>query len=334
MPPPSSETPAIDSYLVGQPQNRAGIGDVDRAFARYEATRSPMIATFQAQSWFTDGLTRDESLFVERAITFSARQRGNQAIISDETIRRKLYLYERVPMQSNEVELLVIHEPNQDAVRQMALLKAALPELEKLAGVVYPERVMTVINGPFEINDFDDGQFIRIARCCTLSAFVLSHELAHTYWSMGPSWFNEGLADIYAILTLEQLSDNRPEGWVSLPADIDEFYRGRKRIVDSGRFPDLALPRRLASDGLYEAADVFLLDIRRLIGVEAFSNAVRETYMTSDFGRYVLREKRIEDTFLKHTKSGDRDEIMSMFNRLIWGDNGEHYRELQEQEGP
>jgi hypothetical protein len=338
---PSIETPAppdtgtpVDEFLVGQPQNRAGIGDVDRAFARYEATRSQMIGLIQAQPWFNDGLTRDESLFVERTLAFSARQRGGRPIVTDEMIRRKLYLYERVPMSKSEVELLIIHEPGQDAQRQLSLMKAALPRLEALVGVTYPERVMTVVNGPFEINDFDDGQFIRIARCCTLSAFVLTHELAHSYWSMGPSWFNEGLADIYAILTLHLVGDNLPQGWSSLPANIDDFYNSRKRAVASGRFPEMALPRRLASDGLYEIADVFMLDIRRLIGVEAFSAAVKEIYVASDFGRYVLREKRIEDTFLSYAKPGDRDDIMSMFNRVVWGDNGERYRQLDEQEGP
>jgi hypothetical protein len=325
---------ATDEFAVGKPLTRAGLGDVERAFARYETTRSQMIATFQAQEWFKDGLSRDESLFVERSLAFSARQHGGKPIVTDETIRRKLYLYERVPARDGEVELLVIYEPDQDARRQLALVSAALPELEALVGVVYPERVMTVINGPFEINDFDDGQFIRIARCCTLSAFVLAHELAHSYWSMGPSWFNEGLADIYAILTLEKLSDDRPEGWSSLPADLDSYYGSRKRQVDAGRFPEMALPRRLASDGLYEVADVFLLDIRRRLGAEAFSQAVREMYLASDFGRYVLREKRIEDMFLKYAKAGDRDEIMALFNRVVWGDNGERYRELAEQEAP
>lgn len=327
---PSGE---VDSYLVGKPQTRSGIGDVDLAFARYEVTRAEMIDLFRSQPWFKDGLSRDESLFVERALTFVARYDGpRRAYVSETTIRDKLYLYEKVKAGGGEVEVLLIYEPGQNAEAQMRMIKLLIPTLERLVGVEYPERVMTIINGNFEINDYNEGQFIRIARCCVLSAFVLAHELAHTYWSMASSWFNEGMADIYAIMALERLNAESPAGWSRQPANLDEFYRSRRALVDRGRFPEMPLTRRLASDGLYEAADVFLLDIRRVIGEAAFAAAAREIYLTSDFGRYILREKRIQDLFLKHTPEGRRDEVMALFNQAVWGDNGERYRELQERE--
>jgi hypothetical protein len=340
--PPASAVPAPTQAaanngdaLVGEPQNRATIGDVERVFLRYEATRADMIGLFREQPWFRDGLTRDESLFVERSITFVASYSGPRtAYVSDEAIRRKLYRYESVPASQGEIELLLIYEPGQDVEREIVVLRSVIPALEKLIGVEYPERVMTVINGAFEINDYNDGQFIRIARCCFNSASVLAHEMAHTYWSMAPSWFNEGMADIYSVLVLDLLNRESPAGWRNVPANLDDHYRQRKAAVDSRRFPDIPLPRRLASDGLYEAADVFLLDLRRLIGVEAFNTAVREIYLLSDFGRYHLREKRIQDTFLKHATAEARPTIMTMFNRSIWGDNGERYRQLQDLEGP
>jgi hypothetical protein len=96
----------------------------------------------------------------------------------------------------------------------------------------------------------------------------------------------------------------------------------------------MTLPRRLASDGLYEVADVFLLDIREILGEEAFTKAVRSIYLTSDFGRYNLREKRIEDVFLEHARPDGREAIMTLFNRVVWGDNGERYQRLQELEAP
>jgi hypothetical protein len=334
--PAPSETPPPpppDDYAVGQPQNRTGIGDVDRAFIRYEATRGELIDLFKAQPWFQDGLTRDESLFVERSLSFVARY-GNprNEFVGDETIRRKLYLYEKVSLRGKEIELLLIYEPGQPAQRELDLMKAVLPVLEELVGIEYPERVMTVINGGFEINDFNEGQWIRIARCCVLSAFVLAHELAHSYWAMGPSWFNEGMADIYATMALEQLKSNPPPGWNSIPASLDDFHRSRKASVARGRFPDLILSRRFASDGLYEVADVFLLDLRQIIGPSAFAASATEIYGASDFGRIHLREKRIQDIFLRHA-ADDREEVMALFNRVVWGDNGERYQELQELEG-
>jgi hypothetical protein len=150
---------------------------------------------------------------------------------------------------------------------------------------------------------------------------------------MGPPWFNEGLADIYAVMTLERLNQERPDGWRSVPADLDGHYASRKRLLDAGRYPDTVLSRRLASDGLYEAADVFLLDIRRILGPSAFLAATREIYLISDFGRFNLRDKRIEDVFLRYAGDGRQDEVMTLFNRLIWGDNGERYQELREIEG-
>jgi hypothetical protein len=199
--------------------------------------------------------------------------------------------------------------------------------------VQYPTGVITLFNGDWEINDFSDDQFIRIARCCLQSSFILAHELAHTYWSMGPSWFNEGMADIYAVLTLERLNGERPSGWKPVPADLDSHYRSRKRQIERADFPDLLLPRRSASDGRYEVADVFLLDIKGRLGDANFFAAARNLYLASDFGRYNLREKRIEDIFLHYTADNRQDDVMSLFNRAIWGDDGERYRQLKEQEG-
>jgi hypothetical protein len=327
--------PELEFYGIGRPQNRSGIGDVDRAFARYEETDSALIATLRAQPWFQDGLTRDEALFAERSLTFVASYDGpRRAYVSDETIARKLYRYERLGLNQGELELLLIFEQGQNAEQQMTLLKLMVPALEGLVGVPFPEKVLTVVNGSFEVNDFSDGQYIRMARCCVLSPFVLAHELSHAYWSVGPSWLNEGMADIYAVLALERLNREQPSGWRPVPADIESHYRARKRQVDAGRFPDIILPRRFASDGLYEVADVFLLDIRREIGEDAFFAAARDIYLASDFGRVNLREKRIEDVFLAHTPSNKRDIVMSLFNRTIWGDDGQRYQQLKELEGP
>ncbi len=333
-PAPEATAASNDDFLVGKPQNRAGIGDVDRVFERYADTRADMIAQYRAQPWFKDGLTRDEALFVERGLTFVASYSGpRRAYVRPETIEQKLFKYERVPVQQGEVELLLIYEPGQDAEREMTVLRNVIPALEAMIGVQFPERVLTVINGNFEINDFNDGQFIRIASCCTLAPSILAHELSHTYWSMAPSWFDEGMADIYSNLVIARLNKEAPSGWRNVPVDVEAYYRSRKSLFESGRFPDMILPRRLASDGLYEVADYFLLDIRHQIGETAFTEAVREIYLASDFGRVHLRDKRLEDKFLKHSRPDQRQGIMDLFNRMIWGDNGERYHQLQELDG-
>jgi hypothetical protein len=77
---------------------------------------------------------------------------------------------------------------------------------------------------------------------------------------------------------------------------------------------------------------VFLLDIRKLIGADEFVAAARDIYVASDFGRYNLRDKRIEDIFLDHA-SDKREGVMALFNRSVWGDNGERYQRLEELEG-
>jgi hypothetical protein len=331
--PTATVAASLDAGLVGRPQNRAGIGDVERAFGRYERSRGDLIRLFEAQPWFTDGLARDESLFVERSLAFVSRYAADANYIREDMVRQKTYRYEKVPLRNGELELMLIHEPGQDVEREMQILTRVVPALEALVDVDYPEKVMTVVNGPFEINDFNDGQFIRIARCCFANATVLAHELAHTYWSMGPSWFNEGMADIYAQLAIDRVNRDSPPGWRAVNVDLDRYYNQRKAVVESGRLPNITLPRRLASDGLYEVADVLLLDIRKLIGAEAFAAAAREIYLTSDYGRYNLREKRVEDVFLKHAR--DKGEaVMALFNRVVWGDDGERYRQLQELEGP
>jgi len=324
-----------DAFLAGRPQSRPGIGDVDRAFRRFETTRGDLIAYIQDQPWYEDGLDGEEALFVERALSFVAGQTGASfESLNRASVRDKLFLHESVKLGARGIDLILIYEPGQDAEREMSLLRAVLPVLERRVGVQFPEAAITVIDGNYPINDYNPGGFIRIARCCDLSPFVLAHELAHAYWSMGPSWFNEGMADIYATLVLEDLDNAPPAGWRGFSADIDAFYASRKRIVQSGRFPDLTLPKRFAQDGLYEAADVFLLDIRDIIGTEAFAAAARDVYAASDFGRYRLSEKRIEDLFLARTPQEDQEAVMGLFNRQIWGDNGEEYQRLRDFEGP
>lgn len=332
---PTLSPEEIDEFLVGRPQNRVGIGDVQRVFDRYAHSRGELIDLYRSQSWFSDTLSRGDALFVERGITFVARfDGGRRATLGRETIERRLYEYDTLTLSSGEtIEIMVIYEPGQDGERQMAMIKHLIPTLEALVGVRFPIDMLTVVNGNFEINDYLDGEYIRIARCCVTSAFVVAHELAHAYWSIAPPWFNEGMADIYAVMALERLNQASPSGWRPVAINLDAFYRARKAAAESGRFPDILLPRRLASDGLYEMADAFLLDIRAIIGDQAFRAAARDIYLTSDFGRFILRDKRIQDTFMKHADGPARDQIAAMFNESIWGDDGERYRQLQELEG-
>jgi hypothetical protein len=331
-----SASPARSSqdFIVGRPQARTGIGDVDRAIRRFENTRADLIGFLRAQPWFQDGLDAEESLFTERAITFAGSQQASSfQSLNQASMRDKLFLHERVALRTREIDLLLIYEPGDDGQREFALLKAVLPVLERELNVEFPEPAITVVNGNYPINDYNPGGFIRLARCCDLSPFVVAHELAHTYWSAGPFWFNEGMADIYATLVLQRLDEEPPEGWRGFNSDIDSFYASRKRVVASGRFPDLPLPRRFGSDGLYEAADVFLLEIREIMGAQAFAETASQIYLASDFGRFTVREKRVEDIVLAHTREGDRDEVMALFNRQVWGDNGEEYERLKEFEG-
>jgi hypothetical protein len=325
-------TPRFDDFSIGKPQNRPGLGDVDRAIARYESSRGDLISLFQQQGWYKDGLTADEALFVERSLAFVAGQPGDSfRTISRAAVQNKLYLHETLQLRNRQIELLLIYEQGQDAQREFSLLKAAILTLEAAVGIEWPEKAITVINGAFETNDYNNGGFIRIARCCITSAFVLAHELAHTYWSMGPSWFNEGMADIYSTQTLQTLDADPPDGWRGFSEDVDALYESRKRL--EGRFPDLKIGERFASDGLYQVADLFLLRLRDIISPEAFSAAVGDIYAASDFGRLSLKDKRIEDIFLRHASADDKEAVMQAFNKQVWGDNGEEYRRLQEFEG-
>jgi hypothetical protein len=319
--------------LVGRPQNRANIGDVDRALHLYGESRKEMIQLMQAQAWYKDGLSPEEKLFVERALSFVVRYGDERAkSITDATIKGGLFIYDKVQTRGGETQLLLIYEPGQDAAKEMAFVKRAIPALEQIVGVEWPERFVTLINGDFNTNDFNEGQFIRIARCCTQSAYVIAHELAHTYWSMASPWFNEGMADLYASLTQTKLSDDPPPGWRFGPANLDQLYEQRTRVA--ARMPDMLLPRRLGSQGLYDISFLLLMDLRRVMGVDNFEQAVKQIYLTSDFGRYNLREKRLEDLFLANTPLGAREQVMALFNKQIWGDNGEKYRKLVEEEGP
>jgi len=324
-------TPVFDDFSFGVPQNRVGVGDVERAFARFETTRGDLIDAFRSQGWFQDGLSDDESIFIERSLSFVAgHPEPSFESIHPQAVADKLYIHEKLQLGRREVDLLLIYEPGDNAEAEFELLQAVIPELEREVGIEWPEPIITVVNGRYGTNDYNSNGFIRIDRCCTTSAFVLAHELSHVYWTAGPFWFNEGMADIYATLSLEALDDDPPSGWRGFAADIDAYYAQRKSAVDSAGFPQLLLPNRFASDGLYQAADVFLLTIRDIIGADAFRAAARDIYAASDFARLSIGEKRLEDIFLRFTSDSDIDEVMGLFNREVWGDNGEEYRRLQE----
>jgi len=332
--PSPAATPVFDEFAIGKPQNRVGVGDVERALPRFETSRGDLIAAFQQQPWFQDGLSADESLFVERSLSFVAgRPELSFESLNHASVTDKLYLHDKLSLRQRDIDLLLIYEPGDDAEAEFALLEAVIPQLEREVGIEWPEQATTVVNGSYGINDYNGEGFIRIDRCCTLSAFVLAHELSHVYWTAGPFWFNEGMADIYATLSLQALNDDPPDGWRGFNADIDSYYAQRKSVVDSAGFPDLPLPNRFASDGLYQAADVFLLDIRDIIGANAFRAAASDVYAASDFARLNIGEKRLEDIVLRYTAESDRDAVMQLFNREVWGDNGEEYRRLQEFEG-
>jgi hypothetical protein len=325
-------TPApIDDFVVGKPLVRSGIGDVDAVFARYASTRADLIDLYKSQPWFKDGLNREESLFVERGISFVAKYDGpRSATIGEETIRRQLYRYDKIELSSGEVELILIYEPGQNAEREMNTIKQILPVLEQVVGIPYPEKVMTFVNGDFGINDFNEGEFIRIDDCCTVSSFILAHELAHTYWSVGASWFNEGMADLYAVMVTERLNAGIPAGWKGESKDLDSYYAQRQQAV--ARFPQKVLPQRLTEEGLYEAADVFLYEIRGIVGAEDFLAAGKRAYLTSDFGRTNLSDFRVEETFLQFAEADQQDRVKQLFNQMIWGDNGQKYEAFKERD--
>jgi hypothetical protein len=321
----------IDDFVVGRPLERFGIGDVDAAFARYERTRADLIELYKEQDWFRDGLSRGESLFVERGLSFVAKIDGPRtAYISEKTIRDRLYRYDRLQLSQGEVEVIVIYEPGQNGEREMQMVKLILPVLESEVGIPYPLKVVTLINGDFGINDYNDGEFIRIDRCCVTSSFILAHELSHTYWSVAASWFNEGMADLTAVRLLEELNSQAPTGWRGEAVELESWVASRRR--QAARYPSLLLPRRLASQGLYEAADAFLYDIRDAIGAADFRAAVRRIYLTSDYGRTNVSDFRVEETFLAFAEGEQRDEVMALFNGSIWGDNGEKYAGLKERD--
>ncbi|MGE0059706.1 MAG: hypothetical protein AB7P33_15535 [Dehalococcoidia bacterium] len=325
-------TPApIDDFVVGKPLVRNGIGDVDAVFARYGATRAELIDLYRLQAWFKDGLTREESLFVERGISFVAKYDGpRSATIGEETIRRKLYRYDKLQLSSGEVELILIYEPGDNAERELNTIKQILPVLEQVIGVPYPEKVMTFVNGDFGINDFNEGEFIRIDDCCTISSFILAHELSHTYWTVGPSWFNEGMADLFAVMIIERLNQGIPEGWKGESRELASYYAQRKQAA--ARFPAKTLTARLTEEGLYEAADVFLYEIREILGAEDFLAAAKRAYLTSDYARMNLSDFRIEEVFLQFAEGDQQEQIKQLFNKMIWGDNGQKYEAFKERE--
>src|SRR5205085_3839125 len=125
-----------------------------------------------------DGLNPVEKSFAERSLSFVVRYGTEPSkSISDATITGALFIHDKVQTKSGEVQLLLIYEPGQDAVKEMSFIKRAIPALEEIVGVQWPERFVTLINADFNTNDLNERQSIRTARCCFGSAIVLAPAL-------------------------------------------------------------------------------------------------------------------------------------------------------------
>jgi hypothetical protein len=82
---------------------------------------------------------------------------------------------------------------------------------------------------------------------------------------------------------------------------------------------------------VYGYADVFWIDLSRVLGTAAFTDVLRQLYLSSDYGRRTFGAKTTEDFFLARTPRERRAEVEDLFNRNIWHDNGEKYRRASEE---
>ena len=63
------------------------------------------------------------------------------AEVPQTSIEKKLYKYDKIRLSQGDIEVLLIYEQGDNADAEMSVIKQAIPVIESLVGVQFPEKV-------------------------------------------------------------------------------------------------------------------------------------------------------------------------------------------------
>ena len=180
---------------------------------------------------------------------------------------------------SGEMDLSVIHL-NPGSYRTMDILDQIIRTHEEFMGVPLPTGYLGVVvadatpnrggGGPSGIITIDPGY--------EEDAYLIAHELAHSYWNFAPPWLREGAAEFMTTVSTDtQFSDNSCGAAESL-SELQRLQMEslEKRLVGGGNltFCNYALGR-----GLY-------IELYNTLGDRAFREGFQNLYLAMREGKH------------------------------------------------
>lgn len=286
-------------------------------------TESGALGHFSSQSWFTDGLSATEIVFMA---LFYANTTDTPVpeipAVPGFVWRRTVSL----PL-TGEVRIWAFHEKGRANAALTALLADSISVVEDFVKAPLPTSDIVVLVA----NDTSSG----VAGLHWGSHFTVNvlqdheetipHEVGHYYFSGGPTWFTEGAAElmrayVHDARRVESLaarssslsSQLSRKCFGIIPAEIENIWH--YQFVKEHRRSTLALPTRC----VYALGENFLLAVRSLIGDEALSSALSELYVSSEESE-AFSEEKIYELLLKHTPPEKQASFTEIYDRLHGG---------------
>ena len=280
----------------------------------------------QVQEWFADGLSLEERAF----IIVLAKITNDDAIYTD--------LLEEWFTEARAVDLPLSGSVGLWAFGHEAITGDILTAAAD--GALAAERVMA---SPFPVTDiimlqvnvenyegygYGGKNFVDSIVLSTGSnwpdtahAGLIYHEVAHYHlaFEIGPHWLFEGGANF--VTAYRQAWDGSEDWEGEVPLFEGNEYAGRVWCVNNGvaTIADLAEPGEYAESCGYHLGQYFLTHLYDVMGLVAFSSAMREFYERYLDFEYHPTEEQVYHIFLKHTPPDREAAFLDVYQRLHGG---------------
>ena len=180
---------------------------------------------------------------------------------------------------SGEMDLSVIHL-NPGSYGTMDILEQMTRSHETFMGVPYPTSYLEVVvvdatphlggGGPQGIIIIDPGH--------EEDAYLIAHELAHSYWNFAPTWLREGAAEFMTTVSGDQAFPNNACGAAE---NLSALQQLRLERLESGLPTD---PRLSVCN--YSLGRSLYIELYDTLGDSAFREGFQRLYLAMRDGKY------------------------------------------------
>ena len=266
---------------------------------------------FLDQSWFQDGLTKEEAAVIVVLESANATEEVFQDLLKDAHVRSETI---SLPL-AGEVDLFAVGRAESDLEGQLERMGFAVESMEGFMGTPWPVPDVIAL---LEFESDLDHEFLgwnahtHIVVKNTIRKLTY-HELAHFYFSGGPHWLSEGAADFLMSYTLRLTGDGFP---IDIAYFLDHMYiPGYCTPYDAANVQGWLETMWEYPRCPYWVGHRFLTGMYRALGHEVVSSALRELF-ESGKADSVLTEDDIYQTFLKNTPPSRGDGFRALYHCL------------------